>query len=144
MKTLLVVVLLLITNSVFAQFQLSGAVGYGIRVNNEQDYDLFQSSVTVEPQYDFGKLKVSAVALAINDVSADFYAGIRPAYEVYNTEEMSFSISVSALQGLEGKSLLGGGLVYDYMNMFVNADAYHEPKLNQFIGNLSFGVYLLR
>ena len=144
LKNFLVVILALISVNAFAQFNVSAVVGYGIRINNNLEYDLFQSSVSVEPQYDFGKFKLSAVALSIYDSTADFYTGIKPSYQVYESGNHLFDLSVSALQGLEGKQLLGGGITYGYMNMYVSADAYNEFQNKQFIGNLSVGYYFLR
>lgn len=144
LKNFLVVIAMLISVNAFSQFSLSGSVGYGIRINNTFEYDLFQSSVTVEPQYDFGKFKLSAVALSINDSTADFYTGIKPSYQVYESGNHTFDVSVSALQGLEGKQLLGGGITYGYLNMFVSADGYNEFQSKQFIGNMSVGYYFLR
>lgn len=144
LKNFLVVIAMLISVNAFSQFSLSGALGYGIRINNTLEYDLFQSSVSVEPQYDFGKFKLSAVALSINDSIAEFYTGIKPSYQVYESGNHIFDISVSALQGLEGKQLLGGGITYGYLNMFVSADGYNEFQSKQFIGNMSVGYYFLR
>lgn len=146
MKKVIVILLMLfaVSNISNAQFELSGSIGYGVRVNNNLDYDLFTSVLSIEPQYDFGKFKLSAIALSINDSTADFFTGIKPSYTVYSAGNNSISISLSALQGLEGKQLLGGGVIYSYINMFVSADAYHEKKNNQFIGNISVGYYLLR
>lgn len=143
-KGLTILFVFMFCNIAQSQFSVSAGMGYGIRINNNMDYDLFQSTVTVEPQYNLGKFKISAVALAVNDSTADFFTGIKPSYKIWETSAESFALSISAMQGLEGKQLLGGGITYEYTNMYVSGDAYHEVKNNQFIGNLSVGIYILR
>ena len=60
----------LISTSAFAQFNLSSGIGYGIQVNSKFDYTLFQTTVSVEPQFQFDKFSLVSQSLAMISDSA--------------------------------------------------------------------------
>lgn len=144
MKLILTAIFFFLAANAFSQFSLSSSVGYGVKVNSEFEYEIFQSSIQVTPQYQIDKFNIAIVGLSINDSSANVYGGLKTGYSVWKKDNKQLALSLSALQGTEGKTLLGGGLSYEVDNTFISADFYNENKFKNFIANLSFGIYILR
>ena len=146
MKSIFFAILLTlaISNISYSQFRMTTSVGYGLKVNSRYDFELFQSSISVTPQYDIDKINVSAVIMAVNDSTAELFTGIKGGYQVWSEDTKRLVISASALKGFEGKTLFGGGVSYTVDNTFVSADAYQENENKEFWAMLSAGVYILR
>ena len=145
MKKAILLVLLFLSTSAFAQFDLSSSVGFGIEVNNKLDYQLFQTTVTIEPQYRIDKITLSSQSEAMqNDSNTLFYSGLKVGYEFWNKENKSLQVTGHALIGTEGRKKLGGGLTYVVDNISLNLDLSQEYKAKTFVGILSVGFYLTR
>ena len=145
MKKAILLVLFFLSTSAFAQFDLSSSVGFGIEVNNKLDYQLFQTTVTVEPQYKIDKITLSAQSEAMqNDSNTLFFSGIKFGYQFWNKDNKSLQLTAHGLIGTEGRKKLGGGLVYSVDNISLNLDLSQEYKAKTFIGILSVGYILTR
>ena len=145
MKKALLLVLFFLSTSAFAQFDLSSSVGFGIEVNNKLDYQLFQTTVSVEPQYRIDKITLSLQSEAMqNDSNTLFFTGLKAGYEFWNQKNKSLQVTCHALLGTEGRKKLGGGLTYVVDNISLNLDLSQEYKAKTFIGILSVGYVLTR
>ena len=145
MKNAILVILLFISSISFAQFDLSSSVGFGIEINKQLDYQLFQTTVTIEPQYKIDKITLSSQSEAMqNDSNTLFYTGLKAGYEFWNKENKSLQVTGHALIGTEGRKKLGGGLTYVVDNISLNLDLSQEYKAKTFVGILSVGFYLTR
>ena len=145
MKKAILLVLFFLSTSAFAQFDLSSSVGFGIEVNNKLDYQLFQTTVSVEPQYRIDKITLSSQSEAMqNDSNTLFFTGLKAGYEFWQHERKSLQFTLHGLIGTEGRKKLGGGLVYSVDNISLNLDLSQEYKTKTFIGILSVGYILTR
>ena len=145
MKNAILVILLFISSISFAQFDLSSSVGFGIEINKQLDYQLFQTTVTIEPQYKIDKITLSSQSEAMqNDSNTLFFSGLKVGYQFWQQREKSLQVTGHALLGTEGRKKLGGGLTYVVDNISLNLDLSQEYKAKTFVGILSVGFYLAR
>lgn len=145
MKNAILVILLFISSVSFGQFNLSSAVGFGIEVNSKLEYDLFQSTVTVEPGFQIDKFSIGSQSIALrSDSATKFFTGIKAGYNFWNEKNKSLSISLHGLLGTAGNKLIGGGLSYKVDDISLNADFSQEYLHKTFIGVLSVGYLLTK
>lgn len=145
MKKALLLVLFFITSSAFAQFNLSSSVGFGIEVNSKLDYQLFQTTVAIQPQFTIDKITLSSQSEAMqNDSNTLFFTGLKVGYKVWELKGKSLQLTAHGLLGTEGRKKLGGGLVYSVDNISLNLDLSQEYKAKTFVGILSVGYLLTK
>lgn len=145
MKTALTVIFLFISSLSFAQFNLSSSVGFGIEVNSKLDYQLFQTTVAIQPQFTIDKITLSSQSEAMqNDSNTLFFTGLKAGYEFWREKNKSLQFTVHGLLGTEGRKKLGGGLVYTVGDVSLNLDLSQEYKAKTFIGILSVGYVLTK
>jgi len=147
MKGLLFVLLLtvLTVSTSTAQFQISGTVGYGAKINKKLDYSLFQSTVTSSLQQKIDKFSIIAQGMSIiSDSTTDFYGGLKLSYDFWAKKNKSLSITAHGLIGEEGKKLSGLGLIYTVDKMSLNADVSQEYKNKELFLNLGIGYAFLQ
>ena len=147
MRKVIIAILVMLSSSAFAQFNLSSGIGYGIQVNSKLDYTLFQTTVSVEPQFQFDKFSLVSQSLAmISDSASNFYTGLKAGYRVWQNinEDEQFTVSGHALLGSEGRKLLGGGVAYKIENIELNIDCSQEYLSKSFISVLSLNYNLQR
>lgn len=143
MRKVLVIVFMLCSLSGYSQFNLGGSVGYGIKINDRLDYDLFQSSIALEPGYNIGRFQMQGIALAINNDSlTDIYSGFSLGYRVWDSGNQGIDISAHGLIGTEGRRLYGGGITYSYENLNLKLSGSQEYREKELWINLGVGMVM--
>lgn len=130
-----------------AQFSLSTAIGYGMKINSHYDYSLYQTAVTLDPQYTIDKVTIYTEGLSvISDSSTKLFSGLKVDYAFWNIKSEAnkkLSANVHALLGEAGTKLFGGGINYTVDNVYVGFDASQEYLNKELWLNLSVGYFLL-
>jgi len=146
MRKVIIAILFLISTSAFAQFSLSTAVGFGAKINSQYDYSLYQTSITLDPQYTIDKVTIYTEGLSvISDSSTKLFTGLKVDYAFWDWKGESnkkLSANVHALIGEAGSKLFGGGINYTVGNIYVGFDASQEYLNKELWLNLSVGYFL--
>lgn len=148
MKNLLVVVLMFLAVNCFAQFELKTGVGMGVEIDSKLNYELFQSSIAVTPQYTIDSLvTVGAVAQTfISDSITTPYLGINVSYPVWVSQNKSRKLYLSAqyLHGDEGRQLIGGSVSYGNASIELELSAAQEYKSKTAYIGVGLNYFLIR
>ena len=146
MKSALTAILFFLVSGIaYSQFSVTSAVGYGLKVNSELDYNAFQSSISVSETYKIDKFKVGSIQLGVNDSTASFFVGVKTSYEAWKIDEdRDIEVSAATLTGFNGELLAGVGVFYNYKDMFIGLDNYFETKNKEYWGILNVGLYISR
>jgi len=143
MKTLTAIILLIATTTQ-AQFSLSTSAGYGISVNSNLEYTLFQSVITITPKYKFNNLIIGVQSNAVNSDSATtMFNGLNASYIAKQFgPDKSLSLSAHFLLGFEGDMLTGAGLSYDWKQVGFDLSVSQEYNRRELwvIGGIRFAV----
>lgn len=147
MKNLILAIILFAGFSTLqAQFSLSSSVGFGAKINSQYDYSLYQTSITLDPQYTIDKVTIYTEGLSvISDSSTKLFTGLKVDYAFWDWKGESnkkLSANVHALLGEAGSKLLGGGINYTVGNIYVGLDASQEYLNKELWLNLSVGYFL--
>ena len=144
MKTL-IFLLVFLPSICFGQFSLTSSIGYGINVNSKGDYTLFQSSVTITPQWTIDKIVIGAVSNAVvTDSTTTLFNGIQLSYPVWIEKEKSITIAGHSLLGFEGDMLNGGSISYNVGDVGLDAVLSQEYNRKEFWGVLNLRYTIIK
>lgn len=145
MKKAILLVLLFLSTSAFAQFDLPTYLGGAIEVNSKFDYTLYNEAVTITPQWQIDKFIIANQTTSlISDSATVLFSGLKLGYEVWNDNaDKSISVSAHGLAGFEkGDALSGLGINYNTGNISLMLDGSQRYKTKTFVGTVSVGYFL--
>lgn len=134
MKKILTVLFLMITLNAYSQFEVSSSLGQGIKFNNDFDYTLYQSTVSIQAGFTFEKFTLNSISTSvITDSVTSFYAGIQPAFTFWEdpAQQKKMQVSGLAMIGTEGNKLAGLGFAYSKDKLTFGINGMREFKLNE-------------
>ena len=114
-----------------SQFGLKSAVGVGVQIKSDYSYDVFQTTLSVVPQWNIGKLNIGGVVQTfISDSATVGYIGSNVNYPVWENEKQSLTLGAQYTKGDEGKQLIGGVLGYnnDKLGLDLNISQEYKSK----------------
>lgn len=152
MKTLIALIsLLVVINSASAQFNVAALYGFGVEINSNLDYELYQTSITAVPQFQFGKFyAANQTTSLISDVSTRFFSGLKLGYEFYSKtddlgkKDYSINGTVHGLIGTEGSKLTGAGVQFRSEHVSLDLQISQEYKKKSAVLTLSLGYFLMK
>ncbi len=127
-----------------SQFSINSFVGQGVKINNDLDYSIYQTSINIPLTYDFGKLKVSEINTSfITDSTTEYAIGFSPAYEVWRQNKKGIDINAMVMAGNYQKFYYGGGVNYLNDNLILGIQYLYESKFKESLiqGVIGFEIY---
>lgn len=132
MKKLFTVLIMLFAVNSYSQFSVSSSLGQGIKFNDEFDYTLYQSTISVQAGFTFDKFILNSISTSVlTDSVTSYYAGIQPGYEFWTDENKSMSINGLIMLGTAGNRLAGLGFGYTNDNIKIGINAMRELNLKE-------------
>lgn len=144
MKKILTVIILLFAVNSYSQFAVSTSLGQGIRINDELNYTLYQTAISIQAGYTFEKFTLNTVSTSVlTDSVTSYYTGLMPSVNVWNKSEKNINISGLFLAGMNGGKLVGIGSGYQTDKITFGINAMRELKLNEtwIEAVLGFNIY---
>ena len=143
MKKLFIALLLILSANCYGQFTLKTGVGVGVQVFPDYSYDLYQTTLSVTPEWRMGDIIAGAVSQTfINDSLTSPYLGTCISYPVWKQDKKYVIIAGQYLFGTEGRQLIGGTIGYnnDIIGIDFNASQEYKSKTGFFTLTLNYYV----
>lgn len=112
MKNLILLIVMLVSINVFAQFKTAAITTFGIDIDSELNTTAIQGTAGIEQQYKMNDLSFSLIALSyFKNEDPVFMTGPGIDYQVYKDpiNENTFGFTARYLYGSQGEQLIGLG-----------------------------------
>jgi hypothetical protein len=147
MKKLLLVVMMLVSVSAFAQFKLKTGVGMGVQIYTNEAPNIYQTNLTVTPQQTIDKLTLGLVTQTfIQNNNTDAFIGANASYPMWTDSDGLRTLFLSAhyLHGSEGRQLIGGGVGYGNADVELDLDVSQEYKSKTMFIGVTLSTFLIK
>lgn len=148
MKTLIAILLTVFlissANAQFDNFKKGAFIGYGAEFLSAKDYNLLQTQVTFDLQFQTGIfLYGSQTTTMISDSVSTPFTGLKIGVSAWNNQDNNQQLFITGhgLIGEAGDKLLGGGVMFQTPQFGINIDISQRYKRKSLNIMLCAGAY---